>query len=139
MGTILAVSNGDRIEIVYDSYVDVSIKESTRIGRAKKEFFEIINLNLESPVPSEIKTFRASSVNREHLQIFSRNYFLMKRKEKGKNNILSGYVTYKGGVWNSQELINEEFIEIEDLKCMEEKADSRIVLHIASAAKKDFK
>ena len=98
MGTILAASNDDRIEIVSDSYVEVSIKESTRIGRAKKEFFETINLNLNSPVSPEIKTFRASSVNREHLEILSRNYFLMKGKEKENNFILSGYVTYKDGV-----------------------------------------
>ena len=79
MGTILTASNTDRIEIMNDSYLEVSIKESTRIGRAKEEFFEIINLNLDLPVPPEIKAFWVSSVNRERLQIFTRNYFLMKR------------------------------------------------------------
>ena len=34
-GTILAVSNLDRIEIVCDTYIKFSFKESTRIGRAK--------------------------------------------------------------------------------------------------------
>ena len=63
----------------------------------------------------------------------------MKGEKKGKNIILSGYVTYKDGVCNSQELINDEIIERDHLKCVEEEADSRIVLHIASAAKKDFK
>ena len=38
-------SNLDRIEIVYDTYLEVSIKELTRIGRAKVEPTEIINLN----------------------------------------------------------------------------------------------
>ena len=73
-GIILAASNADRIEIVYDSYLEGSIKESTRIGRAKEEAIEIINLNLDSPVSPEI---RASSINKERLQILSRNYFLM--------------------------------------------------------------
>ena len=36
-GTILVASNFDRIEIVYNTYLEVSIKESTRIGRAEKE------------------------------------------------------------------------------------------------------
>ena len=49
-GIILAASNADRIEIVYDSYVEGSIKESTRTGRAKEESIEIINLNLDSCV-----------------------------------------------------------------------------------------
>ena len=35
-GIILAASNADRIEIAYDSYLKGSIKESTRIGRAKE-------------------------------------------------------------------------------------------------------
>ena len=73
-GIILAASNADRIDIVYDSYLEGSIKESTRIGRAKEESIEIINLNLDSPVSPEI---RASSINKERLQILSRNYFLM--------------------------------------------------------------
>ena len=37
--------NLDRIETVYDTYLEVSIKESTRIGRAKVEPTESINLN----------------------------------------------------------------------------------------------
>ena len=62
----------------------------------------------------------------------------MKGKEKEKNIRLSGYVTYKDGVSNAQELINDEIIESDDLKCIEGEADSRIVLYIASAAMKDF-
>ena len=54
-GTILAASNFDRIEIVYDTYLEVSTKELTRIGRAKEEPTETINLNLDSPVVPEIK------------------------------------------------------------------------------------
>ena len=51
-------------------------------GRAKKEPTEIINLNLDSPVSPEITKFWAFSIHKEHLQILSRNYFLMKGKEK---------------------------------------------------------
>ena len=53
-GIILAASNADRIKIVYDSYLEGSIKESTRTGRAEAESIEIINLNLDSPVSPEI-------------------------------------------------------------------------------------
>ena len=45
-GTILAVSNLDRIKIVYQTYLEVSFKESTRSGRTKEESTEIINLNV---------------------------------------------------------------------------------------------
>ena len=97
-GIILAASNADRIEIVYDSYLEGSIKESTRIGRTKEEPIEIINLDLDSPVSPEIRKFWASSISKEHLQVLSKNYFLMKRKEKGKNVILSSYATDKDGI-----------------------------------------
>ena len=79
-GTIVAVSNFDKIEIDYDTYLEVSIKESTRIGRAKEEPTETITLNLGSPVPPEIKKFMALSICRERRQILSRNYFRIKRK-----------------------------------------------------------
>ena len=36
-------------------------------------------------------------------------------------------------------MINDEIIERDDLNCIEEEVDSRIVLHIACAAKEDFK
>ena len=72
-----------RIEIVYDTYLEVSIKDSTRIARAKEEPIEIITF------PPVIKKNWTLSVSKKHLQIFSRNYFLIKRKEKGKNIILS--------------------------------------------------
>ena len=87
---ILAASNSDRIKIVYNTYLEVSIKELTRIGRAKEKSIEIINLNLDSPVSIEITKFWAFSVHKEHLQILSGNYFLMKGKEKEKNMIVSG-------------------------------------------------
>ena len=117
-GIILAASNADRIKIVYHSYLEGSIKESTRIGRAKEEPIEIINLNLDSPVSPEIRKFWASSINKERLQILSKNYFLMEGKEKGKNLILTGYVTDNDGICNAQKLINNEIIEREDLNCI---------------------
>ena len=86
-GIILVASNADRIEIVYDSYLEGSIKESTRIGTAKEKPIEIINLTLDSPVSPEIRKFWALSINKEHLQILSGNYFLMTGKEKGKHVI----------------------------------------------------
>ena len=88
-GTILAVSNLDRIGIVYDTYLEVSFKESTRTGTAKGEPTEIINLNLDSPVQPEIKKLWALSIIKEQRQILSRNYFLIKGTEKRKNIILS--------------------------------------------------
>ena len=96
-------------------------------------------MNLDSPVSPEIRKFCALSINKEHLQILSRNYFLKKGKEKGKHIIPSGYVTDKDGICKAQKLINDEIIERDDLNCIEEGAGSRIVLHTTCAAKRDFR
>ena len=77
-GITLAASNVYRIEIVYDSYLEFSIKESTKIGRAYKVYIYI-------------------------------------------------------------KLINDEIIERDDLKYIEKEAYCLIVLHIASAVRKDLK
>ena len=80
--TILAASNPDRIVIACYTYPEISIKELTRIGRAKEEPIEIINLNLDSPVSTEVRKFWAFSIRKERFQILSRNYFLIKGKRK---------------------------------------------------------
>ena len=79
-GTILAASNFDRIEIVYDTYLQVSRKETTRIGRTKEKPTETVNLNLDLPVPPEIKKIWELSICKERHQILSRNYFIIKGK-----------------------------------------------------------
>ena len=86
-GAILAASNPNRIEIVYYTYLEVLIKELTRIGRAKEEPIEIINLNLDSPISPDITKCWAFSVRKERLQILSKSYL---GKEKGNNMIVSG-------------------------------------------------
>ena len=63
----------------------------------------------------------------------------MKGKEKGKNVIVIGYVTDKDSICNAQKLINDEIIERDDLNCIKEEADFRIVLHTYCAPKKDFR
>ena len=51
---------------------------------------ENINLNLDSPVPPEIKKSWVLPTSKERRQILSRNYFLIKRTEKGENILLRG-------------------------------------------------
>ena len=63
--SVLAQSHAERIKIVYDSYLENSIKESLRMQRAIEEPIEIMTLHLDLPVPSEIKKFWLSSINKE--------------------------------------------------------------------------
>ena len=136
--SIIVQSNATRIEIVYNSYLKNSIKESLRMQRAIEEPIEIMNLNLDSPVPSEIKKFWAPSVNKEtptNAVIF----FRYKAKEAWKNIVLNGYVTDNNGSFDDLEMINDEVTQRADLNCMKEDADSRLILQVANARAKGFK
>ena len=70
--------------IVYDSYIDDSIKEAEHIRRAKEsDPLEYIDLSLQSPLPVQLDRFWACS----------RNFFRDKSKVSNKTIILSGYTS----------------------------------------------
>ena len=134
---ILAASDANRIEVVYDSYLEGSVKESLRIRRAKVQPIEIINLSMESSMPIDMETFWASPSNKEHLQVISRDFFL-KKAVQGYNIILSGYVTDGDGVFSAIEVKNGNVSDRPDLNCTLEEADCRLILHIAKAGKEHY-
>ena len=76
--SIFVQSNAKRIEMVCDSYLENSVKESLRTQRAIDEPIKRINLNLDSPVPSEIKNFWASPINKSTCH----NLFLLQKQKK---------------------------------------------------------
>jgi hypothetical protein len=135
---IITASNANRVDIVYDSYLENSVKEAERMRRYSNEPIEIVNLNLDSVMPVEIDKFWASPTNKEKLQILSRNFFINKAKESGKNVVLSGYVTDKEGICSALEIRNQDITHRHDLDCMAEEADCRLILHIAKAGEEHF-
>ena len=75
--------------------------------RAIEEPIEIMNLNLDLPVPSEIKKFQELSINKEPRK--------QENKEAQKNIALIGYVTDNGGSFDQLEMINDEINQTVDL------------------------
>ena len=74
--SMTSVSKFDTIHIVYDSYIDDSIKEAERIRRAKEsDPLEYIDLSLQSPLPVQLGRFWACSRNKEKIQIFIKKFF----------------------------------------------------------------
>jgi len=51
-----AVSAG-RVDMVYDSYLEGSIKESERKRRSPVDAVEVVNMKLSSPIPVELERF----------------------------------------------------------------------------------
>ena len=82
---VTKVAEANQIDVVFDSYIENSIKESAKANRFNDvEPIEYVNLLLKSLSPVELERFCVSSKNRtEEL-----NFIL----------VLSGYVTNGGGM-----------------------------------------
>ena len=62
--------------IVYDNYIDDSIKEAERIRRAKEsDTLEYIDLSLHSPLPVQLDRFWVCSRNKEKNSSFIKDFF----------------------------------------------------------------
>ena len=60
-----------RVEIIYGSYLENSIKESERLHRSDVQPVEVINLTLDTALPVETDSFWAPSANKDQLQRIS--------------------------------------------------------------------
>ena len=64
------------IHIVYDSYLEFSIKECERVHRSEIVIpVDIVRLGLNSVIPVDLSSFWSSSRNKEQLQVASRGFF----------------------------------------------------------------
>ena len=130
------VGEANQIDIVFDSYVENSIKESARASRSNAvEPVEYVNNLLGSSPPVEVDRFWASSKNKEKLQILSREFFQEKAQEKNHTIVLSGYVTDGGGMQDCVMLKAGIITPVENLKSSVEETDVRLIQHLKEVAK----
>ena len=117
----------NQLHIVFDSYIENSIKESVMVRRTKCDPLETVNLSLDSSIPAQIDRFWASSKNKGSLQILPRDFFIEKAEEQKKKVVLSGYVTDADGIRGYVEIPNGAIYARENLDSAIEKADCRII------------
>ena len=132
---ILAKSKTKRIEIVHHSYLEQRITKNAKCNWGAHPNNEI---NLDSPVPSEIKKFWTSSINKETQTIVA-IFFITEANQARKFIVLSGYVTDNDGSFDRLEMINDEVNQKADLNCIEEETDPRLILYFADAKAEGFK
>ena len=133
---VAKVAEANQIDVVLDSYIENSIKESTRASRSNDvKPITYVNLLLESPLPVELKRFWASSENNAELQILSREFFKQKTEEKNLTLVLSGYVIDGGGMQDCVMFKTGRIITMEKLKSSTEKAYSRLIQYLIETAK----
>ena len=90
--TLLYTTTFNQIDVVYDSYLERSIKECELMRqRSMCKPLEYMHLTEKSPIPVQIDRFWAYVSNKENLQIISRQFF--QRKSTSVKIVLNGYVT----------------------------------------------
>ena len=124
----------EEIDIVYDSYVEDSIKECERIRRSIDiEPLEFVNLRSTTAIPVQMDRFWACGSNKEALQRLSREFFTECSKKSSCLLVLSGYVSDNEGVTPCIELHQGYPQRCTELDSNIEEADSRIIPHIEKA------
>ena len=130
----------EEIDIVYDSYLEDSIKECERIRRRSSfEPLEFVNLKITTPIPVQMDRFWACGKNKEAIQEISRDFFKSFSSKSQHRIVLSGYVTDSEGVKPCIELCQGSLQIYPNLDSMTAEADSRIIPHVEKAVMKGVK
>ena len=67
--SIIHVQHSEKVNVLYDSYLEDSIKECERILlRSSCEPLEFVDLNVNSPLPVQMNRFWASGRNKQAIQ-----------------------------------------------------------------------
>ena len=129
----LSVQNScefNHLDIVFDSYIEDSIKEGDRISRVDCEPFEVINMSLTSKIPVQIDRFWASPANKIALQKLCSIFLKDAVKSKHLKIVLSSTLNCDGSISPCFEYREDVTTQIrEDLSLFFEEADTRITPH----------
>ena len=81
---VIKVAEANQIDVVFDSYIENSIKESTRTSRSNDtEPMEYVNLLLESPPPIELeRSWAFSKKKRKSCRFYHMNFLNRKPKKR---------------------------------------------------------
>ena len=123
-----------RIDIIFDLYIDDSIKQFERNRRSKSESIETTIKRNDQPLPKELDKFWASNENKMKLQQHFIKYVLETYNEEK--------VVYLGGSHLDKpssciKISMGNAILVRMLNCEHEEADDRIMFHISHAVKVD--
>ena len=68
--------SANRIDFVFDTYIDASVKDSERARRCNCSPIDLNDMSPETPLPVTMESFWASSINKAKLQLLLRKYVL---------------------------------------------------------------
>ena len=112
-----------RIDIVFDRYLELSIKDGTRVRRKRKMPIRRVIENKFVPLPHDWDSFLSDPKNKADLANFlSRELITLAPNEK--------CVVTGGGLLQVDDVLcNMPHIDLEDIRSTHEEADTRMILH----------
>ena len=128
--SILNISkNASRIDMVFDTYIEGSVKDSERLRRSKVSPIEISKVKSDTPLPTDMDRFWSSCANKIKLQLLLIKWISDNVKAKCPNVqlVLSGI----SGQESSDCICIQQFsvTSLPELDIAIEEADVRIIPH----------
>lgn len=127
-------SKSARLDIVFDIYLENSVKQQERDRRGKKNATETIITNEKQALPVDIEGFWCSSSNKMQLQQWFIDW-IQTAYDKEKPLYIGGAI--KEDVTSCIRLQNSSVTVQDSMKCMHEEADDRLMFHINHAIRSD--
>ena len=128
---VKAVCDFQQVDVVFDSYVENSIKEGERKRRSCVQPLEYVNLENDTRILVQSDRFWASPNNKEMVQSLSRSYLSQAAVNEGVQIVLSGYVSSNNGIVSCTKINKDgDQVQLSDLNFSLEEADLRLIPHI---------
>ena len=126
--------NTVRVDLVFDAYINGSVKDSERIQRAKAKPMDLTSIDRETPLPIVMDTFRLLNGNKEKLQRFLIHFvtFELSLIWPFVQFVLSGVTDETHSACHMVKM--GKVIYIPELDSNIEEADIRLIVHALHAA-----
>ena len=130
-----AVCKHNQMHIIFDSYVEHSIKGAERQRREMEGCIELAEIQTGTPIPVQIDKFWASSQNKEKLQRLAKKLYLNDLTLSDQDIVLSATIDSRDLIPSQRNRCGGVGV-VQELNSACEEANLRIIPHIQWAVKK---
>ena len=125
--------NAVRVDLVFDTYINGSVKDSDRVHRAKAKPIDLTSIDRDTPLPIVMDTFWSSNGNKEKLHRFLIHFvtFELSLKWPFVQFVLSGVAGETPSACHMVKMGKVNYIP--ELDSDIEEADIRLIVHALHA------
>ncbi|KAL4238796.1 hypothetical protein ACF0H5_003503 [Mactra antiquata] len=127
-------SKATRVDFVFDSYVETSVKQSERIRRYTTKSIEICSINEDTPLPANMDTFWSSNSNKCKFQTLLRKYITCNASNCKFQVVVSGTMQSRSKLFCTS-IMEGECKAFPELDIDIEEADVRLIPHALHATR----